>query len=472
MPKREAIRSSRSRTQSWADNIPLGSLDQLLDVLQNPTHPGVPQDQSSLDPQRPNAHLISLPESPGASTLGGRSQIASLGSHPTAGSRSDSVDELAFHTADAGSLWQLEQAGTPIELRAPIPESLAASDESEAPPQIAPESIPGDSIFSEPASNHGTISGAPNDTDKPSKNRPIQHTSARLDLDYWQRIAPLAECLPHLNHIAPENGRHRDVGSITCVDYYCGSNALYYRDTGNPYVHQRLTITGLRNKKELQDKLRRLSAVTDDGPTVGVRLVMVEDLCPDLIETLGAAFEIDPEFFAEHLNRSGYDDMDYDDAPPGHWETNGLMKPYCTFKWYRPVLQNPKVTKWRETPGSLLGKVDANIIQLGASGQDGRASITWYDSPLRSDGSRNEDRKEHRAVVSTNIFRRSRTLSARPARLVPLIKEPSDGDKEHVNFRASTPTAWEEKATCFVYHGASAPIGRLLAILLSSKHPD
>ena len=149
---------------------------------------------------------------------------------------------------------------------------------------------------------------------------------------------------------------------------------------------------------------------------------------------------------------------------------HNLPKTYATVKWFRPVQQNPEITQWLENPSSLL---DWRAVGKGGATQRVPASKSWSD-PYNG--------IEHQATVSTNIFRRSWSLSTRPATYQEelqnagqrqnvrkrdrashqetLISTASENKDESQNWRTrAIPTAWEEKATVFVYDQEIAPIG-------------
>lgn len=201
-------------------------------------------------------------------------------------------------------------------------------------------------------------------------------------------------------------------------------------------------------------------------PEVLTRFMLIEDLSASLIETLGAVFEIDPEFFAEHLNRSGYNGTDYDDALPPHWETHGMPKAHTSMKWYRPVQQNPKVTQWMAKPSTILDMVSVNRDEDDTeSAERVPGSVTWTSTEVDIDGKYIE--RLHQAVISTNIFRRSWSLSTRPAsrteasgQLASLMVR--DIMKEEGWKRNAVPTAWEEKASFFHYVKSAVPISMWL----------
>ena len=484
MPRQPA----QAPLESWAGGIPLGSLEQLQQAAEV---------DSSPNQSRTNADFVLLPLSstnslepslgPGTQHLpsghsgrrsgendstrsrnSGNAPNAEQAQLPVAEALSGSIGNLSLQTASAGSLWNLENAGSAPELRIPLPESSAPSIEHAQQPGANPTS----------ASNAAGDANAP-DTGQnqpadhaPEADHPGRRPRPPLELNYWQKIAPLVDCLPHLRSIDPQYGRHNDVGTVTCIDYF--------QDPSPPIVRDSFDVEQLNNRRTLSGRIRKLKTISD--AKIVTRIILVEDLCPDLIEALGSTFQIDPEFFAEHLNRSGYSRVDYDDAPPARWETYSMPKSHASMTWFRPVAQSPKVTEWLRNPSAFLDKA-----MIGKDGHEKTviSSITWYDPEFTPDGRPNEFQMEHQAVVSTNIFRRSWALSARPSTPGERLQKPSKWmrnrdtreDRQTVPETGSLasgasglhdlqkrrggliPTAWEERASFFFYNEAAAPIG-------------
>ncbi|KAI5776663.1 hypothetical protein EDC01DRAFT_636508 [Geopyxis carbonaria] len=69
---------------------------------------------------------------------------------------------------------------------------------------------------------------------------------------------------------------------------------------------------------------------------IKLRLIVVEDLDPLVIEMLGNRCKVDPGFFAEHLQWSGYSDG-YQYRPVREWNTSYVQKSYLSLEWRRPV---------------------------------------------------------------------------------------------------------------------------------------
>ncbi|EGP88859.1 uncharacterized protein MYCGRDRAFT_108659 [Zymoseptoria tritici IPO323] len=309
-------------------------------------------------------------------------------------------------TAQQDSLSQLQDAVSPVELRLPLPESIA--------------------------------SGA-------AKTEPMIADWVAQPVNYWESIHPLLDCLPHLRMFSKKSARHKNKGMVTCVDYLHGHDS--------PRVHD-----AVKPGKEFLDALRTMKHVTD--PDVMTRFILVEDLSAEVINRVGSILEVDPELFAEHLHRSGYGTMDYAEPLPNNW----MPKSCVSLKWYRPVRQHPKISSLVSVPSTLLNPQEierkSSHVRKMAPG-----SIVWSDNAYDRNGRANFGGRHHQAVISTNVFRRSWTLSTRSAlqRDMPAISD--EGDSSHSDSaepevsweRDAIPTAWEEKVSFFRCHHGTVP---------------
>ena len=180
------------------------------------------------------------------------------------------------------------------------------------------------------------------------------------------------------------------------------------------------------------------------------RFILVEDLSDQLLEALGSTFDIDPDFFATHLSRSGYGEADYEDPLIKHssWASNGLLKPCASLKWMRPVNQNPKLSEWLDKPEMLLDERRAKLKDGSVLVERG---ISWR--VMKPD-------ELHTVEVDTNVFRRSWGLSAVPPGSIDSMSTDLSGGARDVDWsRTAIPTAWEERATAYTYSDAAFPIG-------------
>ncbi len=74
-------------------------------------------------------------------------------------------------------------------------------------------------------------------------------------------------------------------------------------------THNDVHITELVGSKELGETLR-LQAQTSSGWSSRCRLFLVENLCPQVIRLFGGAFDVDPQFFADHINNTSWHQID------------------------------------------------------------------------------------------------------------------------------------------------------------------
>jgi hypothetical protein len=236
--------------------------------------------------------------------------------------------------------------------------------------------------------------------ERPADQPTERPTLGSVRQTYWEKIRPITRILPHLKAIEPSNGRHQRVGRLKSIDCFNNGTAPQVGITfkmGAPLDQDRL-VTGLQELKHNRDG------------TVASRMVVVEELCSELIEALGFAFDLDPEFFAEHLNRSGYNSADYEDAPPERWRTAHLQKDYASMTWMCPDYQSVTVAELLQTPGTILDRRKESPKALTATVT---GAEIWQDAELNDKGERNEQAMKHKSSVETNIFRQSLLLSAR-----------------------------------------------------------
>lgn len=276
--------------------------------------------------------------------------------------------------------------------------------------------------------------------------------------DYWQRIEPLKQFMPHMKGILPPKGRHRLTGRIICVDYLSNGNSRAGITIDMSHVRSQ------SSQETTTDQVKELRNIED--PSIRSRIILVEDLCSESMEILGTTFELDPEFFAEHLNRSGYEAEDYSETDAERWNTSHLGKDFIAMTWCRPVYQNPLLTDWLRAPRKLLNK--------DLHRPDGVSSVTWRDPIFTPGGKRNRLAREHQLRVDTNIFRRSWSLSAGTAGLGGQLRAAERRSKKSLNELRSklVPTAWQERASfCRVQNDPNIPIGKRSEFLICRYRP-
>ncbi|KAL2064923.1 hypothetical protein VTL71DRAFT_4063 [Oculimacula yallundae] len=72
------------------------------------------------------------------------------------------------------------------------------------------------------------------------------------------------------------------------------------------------------------------------------RLMIIEDLCPELIQFMVINLGLSPDFFEEHLVNSGYGGTLQKETVPHSWRSSSMKKSYISIKWYRPVWRLPR----------------------------------------------------------------------------------------------------------------------------------
>lgn len=91
---------------------------------------------------------------------------------------------------------------------------------------------------------------------------------------------------------------------------------------------------------------------------LNTRLIILEDIGPTMINLLGATVEFSPEFFEQHLHRSGDRGNEIQELPPSAWRTSNLQRNYVFLEWRRPVkcwTQEPITpSQWEDLLGNFL----------------------------------------------------------------------------------------------------------------------
>ncbi|OCL04462.1 hypothetical protein AOQ84DRAFT_117046 [Glonium stellatum] len=234
---------------------------------------------------------------------------------------------------------------------------------------------------------------------------------------YFRDVEKLSYHLPHLaaGHVLRQSCRYPEGGSVTRYDIFKDKSLpvtkveYYPRTWSGPNV------------------LHELSQI-DIGSDLERRIVIVEDLSPTLIDVLGSIFQITPEFFEEHLNRSGYGRNSYNDGDTRAWNSGLLKKNYFSFKWQRPIYREACEPTSSNSRERLLGSHEPKM-----------PPVEWLSEELIPNPPEKEPRfvtHRHRLLLNGNIFRQEWVLSIDPDVLVPPTGQNARG-------------AWEERATLF-----------------------
>jgi hypothetical protein len=442
MKRRHSTDSLFSKVRSWSDAIPLGPLDPLQQA-------SGPSRVSHEDPG--DAALIPLPVSRKSSLQ----DAAPEPSWRTQGSKHSSLSTLE----------QSLESDKAEALHVPLPDSNGSENDHCSNGDVSTV----DSLFQLQAACLfvGDEQSTPSSTRQhsPGNNRPSTQmtgtpvssegsSSSSAVRNYWENIRPLTRLLPHLKAIQPPNGRHERVGWLKAIDYLHDGTAAQVRCW---------KFGPESDPQELVTSLQGLKRVHDDA--IASRMIIVEDLCSEVTAALGSVFKLDPEFFAEHLNRSGYNGADYGDPPPTRWKTAHLPKNYASMTWRRPVYHSAKVAELLQTPSAI---VDKRSEASKAKTSRPKSAATWRDAEFDPSGKRNMQAVEHDPVVDTNIFRQSWPLSSSS---VPRAAYQGAEDEVHPGTTAQSATsqkesdlliaAWEERVSfCYYRKDTRTPIGK------------
>jgi hypothetical protein len=437
-----------SKVRLWSDSIPLGSLEQLQQASGPSRAPqGDPDDAAPVPlPASRKSSLRDVASEPSWRTQ--RSEHSAL---------STREQRLQFDTADAVDA-----------LGVPLPESSGPADDScTLGATSTVDSLVQLQTACMPVESEQLTSTSARQCDS-EHTRPLTQTTSRpvasgrsnsssAERDYWEDIRPITQILPHLEAIQPPSGRHKRRGWLKAMDYF---------NDGTASQVGRWKFGPRSDPQKLATWLHDLKRVRDDA--VASRMIIAEDLCPEVIAALGSVFELDPEFFAEHLNRSGYSGADYGDSPPTRWNTAHLPKNYASMTWRRPVYQSAKVAELLQTPSAILDLQEEGSKDKRSTPKN---AATWRDAEFDVSGERNMQAMEHNPLVDTNIFRQSWPLSSSS---VPRAAYQGAEDELQPETTAQAATsqkesdlliaAWEERVSfCYYKEDTRTPIGKRLS---------
>jgi len=227
-------------------------------------------------------------------------------------------------------------------------------------------------------------------------------------LRYPSRMPALSEYFPQLRQVVSMGGRHNPA-RVTVLGY-SGYNLCGIEDLSSELGDWKVLPSKLKEIRE------RLFAKTV-GPEIDTKLVIIEDVGPSMIGLFSTIFDISPEFFAEHLYRSGYSTSKEHDPAPQTWNTSGLGKNYISMEWYRPV------DRWRQEPDTELQR--KLLLETAAELQG------TYQVKVQSRNKTVSKRVTYTIKTTTNIFRPECAMSTDPDGFIAEI----------------SPAAWEERAT-------------------------
>lgn len=350
-PAQQARSILLERTRRWVEDASGSSSD-----LYGETRAHTPSLRSSVTPAHPlpvphppnhtpvdfpeDANTIELPPSP---SIIGSAQLEELG-----GSKSSFVD-LCPETvpipetsnSSLSEFQQQEHQSPPLISGRPDRPSIPSP-----PPESQNDTPPGASVVSESSSGSESRSRTTRGRRESHRRRASmssleirlgqrmypkrarQFDDLVVSLDWYNnRVWQLSRKLPKLDLLNHREQRHEGSGRMIIYDYI---DVLH-----TPSPPQSLHFN--RYWPDL-DNFRR-DVRLGSGSRIKQRLIFVEDLSSQAVELLGATFQINPEFFADHLQQSGYHDSSakYAQLYPD-WETLPSVKDHTSFEWYRPIL--------------------------------------------------------------------------------------------------------------------------------------
>lgn len=228
-------------------------------------------------------------------------------------------------------------------------------------------------------------------------------------LCYPSRMPALSEYFPQLHQVVSGVGRHNPA-SVTILGY-SGDNLCGIEHLSSEASDRRKVFPS--KLKEIRESLFAKTI----GPEINTKLVIIEDVGPSMIGLFSSIFDISPEFFAEHLYRSGYSTSKEHNPAPQTWNTSGLEKNYISMKWYRPV------DRWRQEPDTAMQR---KLLLETAAELEGT-----YHVKVQSRNKTVSRPVTYTIETTTNIFRPECAMSTDPDGLIAEI----------------SPAAWEERAT-------------------------
>jgi hypothetical protein len=237
-------------------------------------------------------------------------------------------------------------------------------------------------------------------------------------LHYDWLVDRLATHMPQLINVRGRDCRELSSGRMVCYDSLLSGGLPRLLD-------QIIYQTERWDSPLLLERIRNFKV--DRARNVRYRYILVEDLSPRIIDHLGTTFWLNPEFFEEHLNRSGYRPESYNDPMPSTWNTSATPKDFVSVRWFRPV------RRARIKPLSEIER-DTLLMRDHSSG-----TLTWPSSSPEGERYTNSVR------LRTNIFRKE----------WPIVSDPDQAIWE--NDPSDFPVAWEEKVTIQVSETVGHP---------------
>ncbi|KAI9662327.1 MAG: hypothetical protein M1821_008494 [Bathelium mastoideum] len=224
-----------------------------------------------------------------------------------------------------------------------------------------------------------------------------RHKTAIIEparFSYMEKVRLYASEVPNLGIVSSNEVRFPSAGKLLCYDF----------DIRYKKPKRRRKMAQWHSQNVMGDF--RQAVLEGISSSTYLRLALVEDLSPDLMEVIGSVMDVSPEFFEEHLRNAGYQN-DEDKDSSGTWSIDASPKGYASLNWFRPVLPTIRLANFRS---SLI------------AGKGRQASCPYQCGRM------------HPVELTTNIFRRNWDLSSEP-------------NVQSARSQKAFPTAWEEKMT-------------------------
>ncbi|KAF2852096.1 hypothetical protein T440DRAFT_517046 [Plenodomus tracheiphilus IPT5] len=233
----------------------------------------------------------------------------------------------------------------------------------------------------------------------PTRPPPPHREASEVD-DYREYVDQLATSLPNFSNVATTTVRHPWSSRIVLHDRI-RSSSLEVTKRLEPWAGP----DAMPSYEEIKQTLK-------DVPNECVqRVIIVEDLAPMLIQSLGAIFQIPAHVFEEHLKDSGYQPVRDSWSTTATWDAQSSAQGFFSMTWYRAVMPIVPITSRNRT------KLITNQV----------VSMSCVDDDCG---------KQHNISVKTakNVWRHSLDLCPEPG-------------VYHKGSRTEYPVGWEERAT-------------------------
>ncbi|KAJ5111416.1 hypothetical protein N7532_001951 [Penicillium argentinense] len=209
--------------------------------------------------------------------------------------------------------------------------------------------------------------------------------------NYTANIVRLSRFLPGYDQLS---GNSTEKVSVSLVDL---------EENGNFHVHESQSWDSNSSQRDLSAWL------TGEANGVATRYILMEDIIPWICAPLGATFDLDPQFFVDHMGNQAPTVSLWGTPRSAHWNTWNLRKPYLSSRWYRPVAYRKPVVGGEKgevqvkqfLPNSSVFRSELDLSELVVPGfRPGR--ITAIEERV-SIYHVEKDRRRHVIIISDPI---------------------------------------------------------------------